>query len=47
MSGIEEIGHDKFFARKEVLFRPLEVAFFAEDGLRKYYHGVEDWLTSS
>ena len=41
MSGKEEFGHE-FFAIKEVLFRPLEVAFFAEDGLGKYYHGDED-----
>ena len=46
MSG-KEFGHDEFFTIKEVLFSPLEVAFFAEDGLRKYYQGDEDWLTSS
>ena len=47
MSGKEEFGHDQFFAKKEVLFRPLEVAFFYEDGLGKYYHGDENWLTGS
>ena len=47
MSGTEEIGLGKCFAKKEVLFRPLEEVFFAEEWLRKYYHGDEDWLTGS
>ena len=47
MSSKEEFGHDNFFAKKEVLFRPLEEAFFAVEWLRKYYHGDEDWLTGS
>ena len=41
MSGKEEFGHDQFFAKKEVLFRPLEVAFFMRMGLGSTIMGMK------